>query len=71
MNYDRVNQPLSRRGWNQTAFNALDEDPILFAGGGQNNDFHVIYSRLPDNKLLVGQERPVVHQLLKEHQYAL
>jgi len=71
LNYDRVNQPLSRRGWNQTAANALTEDPILFAGGGQNNDFHVVYSCLPQDRLLLGQERPVVTQLLKEHPYGL
>ena len=71
LNYDRVNQPLSRRGWNQTAANALAEDPVLFAGGGQNNDFHVVYSRLPQERLLLGQERPVVNALLKEHPYAL
>jgi hypothetical protein len=66
-----VNQPLSRRSWNQTASNALAEDPVLFAGGGQNNDFHVVYSRLPQNRLLLSQERPVVNQLLKEHPYGL
>jgi hypothetical protein len=71
LNYDRINQPLSRRGWNQTATNVLAEDPVLFAGGGQNHDFHVIYSRLPQNRLLLGQERPVVTQLLKEHPYGL
>ena len=71
MNYDRVNQPLSRRGWSQTAANALTEDPVLFAGGGQNNDFHVVYSCLPQERLLLGQERPVVTQLLKEHPYGL
>jgi len=71
LNYDRVNQPLSRRGWSQTAANNLAEDPILFAGGGQNNDFHVVYSCLPQDRLLLGQERPVVTQLLKEHQYGL
>ena len=71
LNYDRVNQPLSRRGWSQTAVNALAEDPILFAGGGQNNDFHVVYSRLPQERLLLGQERPVVNTLLKEHPYGL
>jgi len=71
LNYDRVNQPLSRRGWSQTAANALAEDPILFAGGGQNNDFHVVYSRLPQDRLLLGQERPVVTQLLREHPYGL
>ena len=66
-----MNQPLSRRGWNQTAANALAEDPVLFAGGGQNNVFHVVYSRLPQDRLLLGQERPVVTQLLKEHSYGL
>ena len=71
LNYDRVNQPLSRRGWNQTAADALAEDPVLFAGGGQNGDFHVVYSRLPQDRLLLGQERPVVNMLLKEHPYAL
>ena len=71
LNYDHVNQPLSRRGWNQTAVNALAEDPVLFAGGGQNNDFRVVYSRLPQERLLLGQERPVVNSLLKEHPYAL
>jgi len=37
---------------------ALAEDPVLFAGGGTNNDFHVIYARLSSNQLLLGQERP-------------
>jgi hypothetical protein len=71
LNYDRVNQTLSRRGWSQTAPNALAEDPILFAGGGQNNDFQVVYVCLPQGRLLLGQERPVVNQLLKEHPYGL
>jgi hypothetical protein len=71
LNYDRINQPLSRRGWSQTAANILVEDPVLFAGGGQNNDFHVVYSRLPQGRLLLGQERPVVMQLLREHPYGL
>ena len=71
LNYDRVNEPLSRRGWNQTASVALIEDPILFAGAGQNNDFHIIYSRLPDAQLLLGKERTVITQLLKDHQYGL
>ncbi len=53
------------------ATNALAEDPVLFASGGQNNDFHVIYNQLVQDKLLLGQERPVVAQLLREHPYAL
>lgn len=46
LNYERVNQPLPRRAWTDTAVKALAEDPLLFAGGGTNNDFHVIYARL-------------------------
>jgi hypothetical protein len=71
LNYDRINQPLSRRGWNQAAADALAQDPVLFAGGGQDNGFHVVYSRLPQEQLRLGQERPVVNALLKEHQLAL
>jgi len=71
LNYERVNQPLSRRGWNETAANALDEDPILFAAGGEGNDFHVIYGRLASDCLLRGLERPVVSRLLSQHPYSL
>jgi hypothetical protein len=71
LNYERVNQPLSRRDWTDTAAKALGEDPVLFAGGGENNEFHVIYARLTSNQLLLGQERPVVSRLLRNHPYAL
>ncbi len=69
LNYSRVNTPLSRRGWNATATDSLAADPVLFATGGDG--FHIIHSRLPTDKLLMGQERPVVSQLLREHPYAL
>jgi hypothetical protein len=71
LNYERVNQPLPRRTWTDTAVKALAEDPVLFAGGGANNDFHVIYARLASDRLLLGQERPVVSRLLRDHPYAL
>ena len=71
LSYERVNQPLSRRGWAESAGKALADDPVLFAGGGENNDFHVIYSRLASDKLMLGGERPVVSRLLNEHPYAL
>ncbi|MFQ5794384.1 MAG: Eco57I restriction-modification methylase domain-containing protein [Candidatus Bipolaricaulia bacterium] len=71
LNYERVNQPLPRREWPDRARNALAEDPVLFACGGQNNDFYVIYVRLASDRLLLGQERPVVSRLLKDHPYAL
>ncbi|MGH7962812.1 MAG: hypothetical protein ACRERD_13450, partial [Candidatus Binatia bacterium] len=71
LNYERVNQPLPRRDWSDTATKALTEDPVLFAGGGANNDFHVIFARLASDQLLLGQERPVVSRLLRDHPYAL
>ena len=71
LNYQRVNQPLSRRDWTPATATALAEDPILFATGGQDDAFHVIYARLANNQLLLGQERPVVSRLLRDHPYAL
>jgi len=71
LNYQRVNEPLSRRGWTDSAAHALADDPVLFASGGENNDFHVIYGRLASDRLMLGNERPVVSRLVKEHPYAL
>ena len=69
LNYDRVNQPLSRRGWKESVAGLLADDPVLFASGA--DAFHVIYARLASDKLLIGDERPVVSRLLQEHPYAL
>lgn len=71
LNYERVNKSLSRRGWTDTANKALAEDPVLFAAGGQDDSFHVIYARLASDRLLLGHERPVVSRLLRDHPYAL
>jgi len=71
LNYQRVNQLLSRRGWTESASKALADDPVLFAGGGEDEAFHVIYCRLTSQNLSRGLERPVVTQLLREHPYAL
>ncbi len=70
LSYQRVNQPLSRRRWPETAAKALAEDPVLFAAGGQDNAFQIIYARLADRLLLI-EERRVVSHLLREHPYAL
>ncbi|MFA5451316.1 MAG: Eco57I restriction-modification methylase domain-containing protein [Dehalococcoidales bacterium] len=43
----------------------------MFASAGTNNDFHIIYCRLPDAQLVLGKERHVVTQLLRDHQYGL
>ena len=71
LNYERVSQPLSRRGWADTTAKPLADDPLLLAGGGEQNEFHVIYSRLASDRLLLSNERPVVSRLLKDHPYAL
>ena len=71
LNYERVNQPLSRRGWSDTTANFLSDDPLLFASGGQSNDFHVVYARMGSDRLHLGHERPVVSRLTKDHPYAL
>jgi Eco57I restriction-modification methylase/Type II methyltransferase M.Eco57I, C-terminal domain len=67
LSYDRVNQPISRRGWPESASNRLAEDPNLFAGHG---DFHVIYLRLAD-RLSLGLERQLANKLLHDHPYSL
>ncbi|MBA3019243.1 MAG: Eco57I restriction-modification methylase domain-containing protein [Proteobacteria bacterium] len=71
LNYDRVNESLSRRGWPKTATEVLAEDPVLFASGGQGDEFHIIYSRLSSDRLFITQERPVVSKLLNDHPYSL
>ena len=69
LNYDKVNSPLSRKGWGEQASTALADDPVLFATGGK--DFHVIHARLKADRPLMGMERPVVSRLLQDHPYAL
>ncbi|MGO8749506.1 MAG: Eco57I restriction-modification methylase domain-containing protein, partial [Thermoguttaceae bacterium] len=71
LNYQRVNQPLSRRGWSETAADALADDPLLFAAGGQGDAFEIIYARLKSDKLLLGLERPAISRLLRDHPFAL
>jgi len=69
LNYDKINSPISRKGWGEQASGALVDDPVLFATGGK--DFHVIHARLKSEKLLMGMERPVVSRLLQSHPYSL
>lgn len=71
LNYERISEPLSRRGWGDTAADALVRDPVLFAAGGQNDGFHVIYARLASDRLLLTHERRVITRLLRDHPYSL
>ncbi|MEI8173503.1 MAG: Eco57I restriction-modification methylase domain-containing protein [Deltaproteobacteria bacterium] len=71
LNYERENKPLSMRGWPDSARKALVDDPILFASGGEDNAFHVLYCRLVSDSLQRNLERPIVNQLIREHPYCL
>jgi hypothetical protein len=71
LNYERENQPLSMRGWPDSARNALADDPVLFASGGEDHAFHVVYCRLASAGLQRNLERPIVNQLIREHPYCL
>ena len=71
LNYERINEPVSRRGWNETAAKALADDPVLFAGGGENDDFKIILARLDSDHVRLGLERPVINRLLRDFPYAL
>jgi len=67
LGYDSVNIPLSRKGWSETAKNALAEDPVVWAEGGAEGAFHIIYARMASSGLRRTDERPVVERLLREH----
>ena len=71
LNYDRQNEGIPRGDWTDTARNALADDPVLFATGGPEEDFHVIYARLNSDRLLLTLERPVISRLLQNHPYTL
>lgn len=71
LNYERVNQELSRRRLGDRAASELAGDPILLASGGQNDDFRVIYSRFKSDRLLKQKEREVVEKLLPDNPYSL
>ena len=71
LNYERENKPLSPRQWPDSVRKSLAEDPILFASGGEETAFHIVYCRLSSDTLSRNLERPVVNQLLREHPYCL
>jgi hypothetical protein len=68
LNYDPLNEPVSRKDWPDPAKAALVSDPRLY---GRAGDFYVIYAQLSTDKLKLTEERAVVPQLLKQYPYAL
>ena len=71
LNYERENKPISPRHWPESLKEALAEDPVLFASGGEEKAFHVVYCRLASSDFKRGLQRLVVNQLLRDHPYAL
>lgn len=71
LNYDHANEPLSTRTWPDTARDAVIEPPTLFATAGENDGFHIIYNRLPTDRLLIGPQRPVISHMIQQHPYSL
>lgn len=71
LGYTRKMEGLSRRELSESARAALADDPVLFATAGAEDKFQVIYSKLSSDQLRLGDERPVVSSLLKNHPYSL
>lgn len=71
LNYEREDQTLSRRSWNDTLSQSLTADPTLLASGGTDNNFHIIHARLNDDRLSMQAERNVITRMAQDHPYAL
>jgi hypothetical protein len=71
LNYERINESISRKGWNEPAAKALADDPVVFAGGGDNESFKIILNCLDSEKVPLGMQRPVVNRLIRDFPYAL
>jgi hypothetical protein len=69
LNYDPLNEPVSRNDWPAGAKTALAQNPRLY--GRAAGEFYVIYAQLAADKLKLTDERAVVPQLLKQYPYAL
>ena len=67
LNYDYQNAPISLGDRNQSNTSRTAEDPLLFATGGENSDFHLIYTRLASEHLRLTAERPIISRLLKSY----
>ena len=69
LNYDPLNEPVSRKEWPEAARVALAQDPRLY--GRAAGQFYVVYAQLAADKLKLTDERAVIPQLLKQYPYAL
>jgi len=65
LNYGYSGSVISKRTWKEQVANSVKELALI----GTQGDFHIIYCQI--EKLLLGIERPIINQLLKEHPYLL
>ncbi|MDO9577355.1 MAG: Eco57I restriction-modification methylase domain-containing protein [Candidatus Cloacimonadales bacterium] len=71
LNYNRSNEPLSTREWTDKAKELIINEPVLFASGGINDGFHIIYCRLKAARLHITAERTIINKLLVNHPYSM
>ena len=71
LNYNRINEPLTTREWTKKTKELIVTDPILFATGGINDGFHIIYCHLKASKLHITIERTIINKLLVNHPYSM
>ena len=69
LNYNREDTPIESLP--DGAANLVEEDPLLFATAGQNKNFHTIYVKLKNEKLLKTDERQIIAHLQRRHPDAL
>ncbi len=71
LNYDRANQALPRDAWPAEKRDLLAEDPLVFATGGADGAFQILYCRIARPTLSLQDERAIVELLSQRHPYAL
>ena len=69
LNYNRENTPIDNLP--ESAVSLVAEDPLCFATGGRDNDFHIIYIQLKTEKLLKTHERQIIVHLQTRYPDAL
>ncbi len=65
LNYEYSGHVVSHRGWKERITDSIHNFQLV----GTHDDFHIIFCEV--DRLLLGTERPIINQLLKEHPYCL
>lgn len=74
LGYKRVNQPLPFRNWRDSStieHYLYPDDPLLLLATNEQRDFDIIYIHLSSADLPLSHERPIIHNLLRDHFDAL